>query len=58
MTFKIEFISLAYKVVTTILNMDNEVETYLMLFRRWLKQAKAHHDLDDNIFIITNLKRK
>jgi hypothetical protein len=58
MTFKIEFISLAYKIVTTILNMDNEVETYLMLFRRWLKQAKAHHDLDDNIFIITNLKRK
>lgn len=58
MTFKIEFISLVYKIVTTILNMDNEVETYLMLFRRWLKQAKAHHDLDDNIFIITNLKRK
>jgi hypothetical protein len=58
MTFKIKLVSLAYKIEMTILNMENEVETYLMLLRRWLKQAKAHHDLDDNTFIITNLKRK
>jgi hypothetical protein len=37
--------------------MENEVETYLMLFKRWLKQVKAHHDLDDKTFNITKLKK-
>jgi hypothetical protein len=58
MTFKIELISFAYKIVMTILNMENEVELYLMLFRRWLKQVKAHHDFNDNTFIITNFEEK
>lgn len=58
MTFKIELVSLAYKIVTTILNMENEVETYLMLLRRSLKQTKAHHDLDDNTFICYKFEEK
>jgi hypothetical protein len=44
-----------YKISIIVLNMENGVEVYSMLLGRpWLKQPKAHHNWDDNTFIVTS----
>jgi hypothetical protein len=54
MNLKITSASCVYKILVTMLNMENGVEVCSMLFGRpWLKETKAHHNWGDNTFIIT-----
>jgi len=51
---EINLASCDYKILVTVLNMDNGVEAYSMLLGwPWLKLAKAHHNWGDSAFTIT-----
>lgn len=46
---------LNYKILITMLNMENKIEAYFMfLGRSWMKQAKVHDNWGKNIFTITS----
>jgi len=51
---KIDLVACVYKILVTILKMENGVEAYFMfLGRPWLKQVKVHHNWGDNT--LTNI---
>ncbi len=53
--FKNKLGKLNYKILVTMLNMENKIEAYfLFLGRSWMKQAKAHDNWGNNILTFTS----
>ncbi len=51
---KIDLVGCEYKIWVIVLNMDNGIEAYSMLFGRpWLKHVKAHHNWGVTTLTIT-----